>query len=55
MTFSVGRHASSKRIVFFFPAWFLADSGTNLLKQGEIVVVLPYDPKAQWTEYLHAL
>ena len=29
--------ASSKGIVSSVPAWFRADSGTNLIKQGEIV------------------
>ena len=31
------RAASSKGTVSLVPAWFRADSGTNLIKQGEIV------------------
>ena len=31
------RAASSKETVSSVPAWFRADSGTNLFKQGEIV------------------
>ena len=31
------RAASSKETVSLVPAWFRADSGTNLIEQGEIV------------------
>ena len=31
------RAASSKGTISLVPAWFRADSGTNLIKQGEIV------------------
>ena len=31
------RAASSKGTVSLVPAWFVADSGSNLIKQGEIV------------------
>ena len=35
------RAASSIGAVSSFPAWFRADSGTNLIKQGEIVTGRP--------------
>ena len=47
--------ASSKGIVSSVPAWFRADSGTNLIKQGEIVTGRPCGPIAQWSEYSHGL
>ena len=34
---------------------FRADSGTNLIKQGEIVIGRPYGPVAQWSEYSHGM
>ena len=49
------RAASNKRTVSLDPAWFPADSGANLFKQGEIVTVRPCGPIAQWSEYLHGL
>ena len=47
------RVASSKGTVSLVAAWFRADFGTNLLKQGDIVTVLPCGPIAQWSEYSH--
>ena len=35
------RAASSKRTVSLVPAWFRADLGMNLFKQGDIVTSLP--------------
>ena len=32
------------------PAWFRADSGTNLIKQGEVVTGRPCGSVAQWSE-----
>ena len=32
----LARAASSKGSVSLVPAWFRADSGTNLIKQGEL-------------------
>ena len=49
------RAASSKGTVSSVPAWFRADSGTNLIKQGEIVTGRPCGPIAQWSEYSHGL
>ena len=45
------RAASSNGTVSSVPAWFRADSGTNLIKQGEIVTGRPCGPIAQWLEY----
>ena len=47
------RATSSKGIVSSVPAWFRADSGTNLIKQGEIVAGRPCGSVAQWSEYSH--
>ena len=44
------RAASSKGIVSSVPAWFRADSGTNLIKQGEIVTGRLCGSVAQWSE-----
>ena len=44
------RAASSKWTVSSVPAWFRADSGTNLIKQGEIVTGRPCGSVAQWSE-----
>ena len=55
---SVGVHAraaSSKGTVSSVPAWFWADSGTNLIKQGEIVTDRPCGSVAQWSECLHGM
>ena len=41
------RAASSKGTVSSVPGWFRADSGTNLIKQGEIVTGRPCGPIAQ--------
>ena len=41
------RAASSKGTVSSVPAWFRADSGTNLIKQGEIVAGRPCGSVAQ--------
>ena len=49
------RAASSKRTVSSVPAWFRADSGTNLIKQGEIVAGRPCGSVAQWSECSHGL
>ena len=49
------RAASRKGTVSSVPAWFRADSGTNLIKQGEIVTGRPCGPIAQWSEYSHGL
>ena len=43
------RAASSKWTVSSVPAWFRADSRTNLIKQGEIVTGRPCGSVAQWT------
>ena len=37
------------------PAWFQADYGTNLIKQGEIVTGWPCGLVAQWSECLHGM
>ena len=47
--------ASSKGIVSSVSAWFRADSGTNLIKQGEIVAGRPCGSVAQWSECSHGL
>ena len=44
-----GRAASSKGTVSSIPAWFRADSETNLIKQGEIVTGRPCGSVAQWS------
>ena len=44
------RAAGSKGTVSSVPAWFRADSGTNLIKQGEIVTGRPCGSVAQWSE-----
>ena len=49
------RAASSKGTVSSVPAWFRADSGTNLIKQGEIVTGRPCGSVAQWSECSHGL
>ena len=49
------RAASSKGTVSSVPAWFRADSGTNLIKQGEIVAGRPCGSVAQWSECSHGL
>ena len=49
------RAASSKETVSSVPAWFRADSGTNLTKQGEIVNERPYSSVAQWSECAHGM
>ena len=36
-------------------AWFQVDSGTNLIKQGEIVTGRPSGSVAQWSEYMHGM
>ena len=41
------RAASSKGAVSSVPVWFRADSGTNLIKQGEIVTGRPCGSVAQ--------
>ena len=43
------RAASSKGTVSSVPAWFRADSGTNLIKRGEIVTGRPCGSVAQWS------
>ena len=47
--------ASSKGTVSSVPAWFRADSGTNLIKQGEIVAGRPCGSVAQWSECSHGM
>ena len=47
--------ASSKGIVSSVPAWFRADSGTNLIKQGEIVTCRQCGSVAQWSECSHGM
>ena len=49
------RAASSKGTVSSVPAWFRADSGTNLIKQGEIVTGRPCGSVAQWSEFSHGM
>ena len=49
------RAASSKETDSSVPAWFRADSGTNLIKQGEIVAGRPCGSVAQWSEYSHGM
>ena len=47
--------ASSKGTVSSVPAWFRADSGTNLIKHGEIVTGRLCGSVAQWSECLHGM
>ena len=49
------RAASSKGTVSSVPAWFRADSGTNIIKQGEIVTGRPCSSVAQWSECSHGV
>ena len=49
------RAASSKETDSSVPAWFRADSGTNLIKQGEIVTGRPCGSVAQWSECSHGM
>ena len=49
------RAASSKETVSSVPAWFRADSETNLIKQGEIVTGRPCGSVAQWSECSHGM
>ena len=49
------RAASSKKTDSSVPAWFPADSGTNLIKQGEIVTGRPCGSVAQWSECSHGM
>ena len=39
----------------FVPAWFRADSETNLIKQGEIVTGRPCGSVVQWSECSHGM
>ena len=43
----LARAASSKATVSSVPAWFRADSGTNLIKQGKTVTGRPCGSVAQ--------
>ena len=52
---SRARAASSKGTVSSVPAWFRADAGTNLIKQGEIVTGRPCGSVAQWSECSHGM
>ena len=45
------RAVSRKGTVSSVPAWFRANSGTNLIKQGEVVTGRPCGSVAQWSEY----
>ena len=49
------RAVSCKRPVSSVPAWFEADSGMNLIKQGEIVTDGPCGSVAQWSECTHGM
>ena len=49
------RAASSKGTVSSVPAWFRVDSGTNLIKQGEIVTGRPCGSLVQWSEGSHGM
>ena len=51
----LARAASSKETDSSVPAWFRADSGTNLIKQGEIVTGRPCGLVAQWSECSHSM
>ena len=47
--------AKSSKWTVSVPAWFRADSGTNLIKQGEIVTGRPWGSVAQWSECSHGM
>ena len=49
------RAASSKWTVSSVSAWFRADSGTNLINQGEIVTGRSCGSVAQWSECSHGM
>ena len=49
------RDASSKETVSSVPAWFREDTGTNLIKQGEIVTGRLCGSEAQWSESSHGM
>ena len=49
------RATSSKGAVSSVPALFRTDSGTNLIKQGEIATGRPCGSVAQWSECSHGL
>ena len=49
------RAANSIGTVSSVPALFRAESGTNLIKQGEIATGRPCGSVAQWSECLHGL
>ena len=49
------RAASSIGTVSSVLAWFRADSGTNLIKQGEIATGRSCGSVAQWSESSHGL
>ena len=49
------RAASSKGPVSSVLAWFRADAGTNLFKQGEIVAGRPCGSVAQLVRYSHGM
>ena len=49
------RAASSKGTVSWVPAWFRADSGMNIIKQGEIVTGRHCGLVAQWSECSHGM
>ena len=52
---SSARAGSSKGAVSSFPGWFRADSGMNLIKQGEFVTGRPCGSVAQWLECSHGV
>ena len=54
MTFD-GQRGSLLGTVSSVPAWFRVDSGTNLIKQGEIVTGRPCGSVAQWSECSHGM
>ena len=49
------RAVRSIETVSSVPAWFRADLGTNLIKQGETVTGRPCGSVAQWSECSHGL
>ena len=49
------RAASSKGTVSSVPAWFRADSGTNLIKQGEIITGRPCASVTQLSQCSHGM
>ena len=49
------RAAISKGTVSSVPAWFRADSGTNPIKQGEIVTGRHCGSVNEWSECLHGM